>query len=62
MTETLADLSPLRPVREKDLGRNSASVLLHDALSSQELAERGETTRVVSVKHGTPPRAVAWGE
>jgi putative transposase len=36
---------------------NSALVLLHDALTSQELAGCGDTTRVVSVKHETPPQA-----
>jgi hypothetical protein len=36
--------------------------LLHDALSSQELVKCGEIIRVVSVKHETPPRALAWVE
>jgi len=31
-------------------------------LSSQELAGCGEITSVVSVKHETPPRALAWME
>jgi putative transposase len=38
---------------------NSALVLLHYALTSQELAGCGETTRVVSAKHETPPQAPA---
>jgi hypothetical protein len=37
-------------------------VLLHDALTSQELAGCGDTTRVVSVKHETPPHALAGVE
>jgi putative transposase len=41
---------------------NSALVLLHVALTSQELAGCGETTRVVSVKHETPSTASAWVE
>jgi putative transposase len=41
---------------------NSALVLLHDALTSQELAGCGDTTRVVSVKHETPPHALAGVE
>jgi putative transposase len=41
---------------------NSALVLLHYALTSQELAGCGETTRVVSVKHETPPQASAGVE
>jgi putative transposase len=41
---------------------NSALVLLHEALSRQELAACGDTTRVVSVKHETPPTASAWVE
>jgi putative transposase len=41
---------------------NSALVLLHYALTSQELAGCGETTRVVSVKHETPPQALAGVE
>jgi putative transposase len=38
---------------------NSALVLLHYALTSQELAGCGETTKVVSMKHETPPQASA---
>lgn len=38
---------------------NSALVLLHYALSSQELAGCGDITRVVSLKHETPPLASA---
>jgi putative transposase len=41
---------------------NSAMVLLHYALTSQELAGCGDTTRVVSVKHETPPRPLGWVE
>jgi putative transposase len=41
---------------------NSALVLVHYALTSQELAGCGETTRVVSVKHETPPHASAGVE
>jgi putative transposase len=41
---------------------NSALVLLQYALDSQELAGCGETTRVVSVKHETPPQASAGVE
>jgi len=41
---------------------NSALVLLHEVLSRQELAACGETTRVVSVKHETPPQALAGVE
>lgn len=41
---------------------NSALVLLHVALSRQELAACGDTTRVVSVKHETPPQAQAGVE
>jgi putative transposase len=41
---------------------NSALVLLHVALSRQELAACGDTTRVVSLKHETPPTASAWVE
>jgi putative transposase len=41
---------------------NSALVLLHEALSRQELAGCGDTTTVVSVKHETPPTASAWVE
>lgn len=41
---------------------NSALVLLHNALTSQERAGCGETTSAVSVKHETPPRASAWVE
>jgi putative transposase len=38
---------------------NSALVLLHEALSRQELAACGDTIGVVSVKHDTPPLAQA---
>jgi putative transposase len=41
---------------------NSALVLLHYALTSQELAGCGEAARAASVKHETPPRASAWVE
>ena len=41
---------------------NSALVLLHYALSRQELAACGDTTRVVSVKHETLPQALAGVE
>jgi putative transposase len=41
---------------------NSALVLLHEVLSRQERAACGDITRVVSVKHDTPPRALAGVE
>jgi len=41
---------------------NSALVLLHHALTSQELAGCGEVAQAASVKHETPPTASAWVE
>ena len=41
---------------------NSALVLLHYALTSQELAGCGEVAQAASLKHETPPTASAWVE
>jgi putative transposase len=41
---------------------NSALVLLHYALTSQELTGCGDITRVVSLKHETPPHAAVGVE
>jgi putative transposase len=63
MKKTLAEWRHRRPcgvVYGRD--DNSALMLLHDALTSQELAGCGEAARVASVKHETPPRASAWVE
>lgn len=41
---------------------NSALVLLHHALTSQELAGCGEVAQAASLKHETPPTASVWVE